>query len=62
MVSVLVAANQPWLGTIEYPSLKSLTTWKMKTDELMADGSDDDLGMDVDLNYDSEISLQGIIQ
>ena len=31
-------------------------------DEFMADGSDDDLGMDVDLNYDSEISLEGIIQ
>ena len=31
-------------------------------DDLMAEGSDDDLGMDSDCDYDSENSLEGIIQ
>ena len=30
-------------------------------DDLIAEGSDDDLGMDIDYSYDSDDSLEGII-
>ena len=31
-------------------------------DQEMAEGSDDDLGMDTDCDYDSDSSVEGIIQ
>ena len=62
MVRVLEPANLPWPGAVEWESevIDTLDS-SGAFDELMAEGSDDDLGMDIDNDYESDNS-EGIIQ
>ena len=61
MVSVLVAAIEPWPVAIESHSKVLDNLENDDFDDLVAEGSDDDLGMDTDYTYDSDNLLEGII-
>ena len=59
MVSVLVAAIEPWPVAMESHS-EVLDNLENDFDDLVAEGSDDDLGVDTDYSCDSDNLLEGI--